>query len=174
MTGGQGLLSPGQRMLCGLGAGMSVKVFFLYYKLYIYFLSGMTEAVLVVTWIETLKVRLIADQKKPQPRFRGLYHAAATIVREEVRGEVVKEQSSTIQCSGLCWCLQGCGTHCLQTGVKPSYPVLHDGVSERTLHRWRSQCPCSLLSCGSLWSHSRYLEVVYAILKLTNVTFRWR
>ena len=39
MTGGQGVLSPGQRMVCGLGAGM-------------------TEAVLVVTWIETLKVRL--------------------------------------------------------------------------------------------------------------------
>ena len=65
VTGGQGVLSPGQRMVCGLGAGM-------------------TEAVLVVTWIETLKVRLIADQKKPKPRFRGLYHAAATIVREEV------------------------------------------------------------------------------------------
>ena len=56
------MLSPGQRMVCGLGAGM-------------------TEAVLVVTWIETL----IADQKKPKPRFRGLFHAAATIVREEVR-----------------------------------------------------------------------------------------
>ena len=65
VTGGQGVLSPGQRMVCGLGAGM-------------------TEAVLVVTWIETLKVRLIADQKKPKPRFRGLCHAAATIVREEV------------------------------------------------------------------------------------------
>ena len=66
VSGGQGVLSPGQRMLCGLGAGV-------------------TEAVLVVTWIETLKVRLIADQRKAKPRFRGLYHAAATIVREEVR-----------------------------------------------------------------------------------------
>ena len=37
MTGGRGLLSSGQRMVCGLGAGV-------------------TEAVLVVTWIETLKV----------------------------------------------------------------------------------------------------------------------
>ena len=56
------MLSPGQRMVCGLGAGM-------------------TEAVLVVTWIETL----IADQKKPKPRFRGLCHAAAKIISEEVR-----------------------------------------------------------------------------------------
>ena len=40
VSGGRGVLSPGQRMLCGLGAGV-------------------TEAVLVVTWIETLKVRII-------------------------------------------------------------------------------------------------------------------
>ena len=63
---GQGVLTPGQRMMCGLGAGVM-------------------EAVMVVTWIETLKVRLIADQRKAKPRFRGLYHAATTIAREEVR-----------------------------------------------------------------------------------------
>ena len=38
VSGGRGVLSPGQRMLCGLGAGV-------------------TEAVLVVTWIETLKAQ---------------------------------------------------------------------------------------------------------------------
>ena len=47
--------------------------------------AGVTEAVLVVTKIETLKVMMIADQRKEKPRFRGLHHAAATIVREEVR-----------------------------------------------------------------------------------------
>ena len=52
-------------MLCGLGAGVA-------------------EATLVVTWIETLKVRLIADQRRKEPRFRGLFHAASTIVKEEV------------------------------------------------------------------------------------------
>lgn len=77
VTGGQGVLSPGQRMVCGLGAGM-------------------TEAVLVVTWIETLKVRLIADQKKPKPRFRGLYHAAATIVREEGLTGIYKGVGPTV------------------------------------------------------------------------------
>ena len=60
VTGGEGVLSPVQRMMCGLGAGM-------------------TEAALVVTWIETLKVRLIVDQKKTK-RFRGLYHAAASML----------------------------------------------------------------------------------------------
>ena len=39
VTGGEGVLSPVQRMMCGLGAGM-------------------TEAALVVTWIETLKVTI--------------------------------------------------------------------------------------------------------------------
>ena len=43
VSGGQGVLSPGQRMLCGLGAGV-------------------TEAVLVVTWIETLKAQLRSER----------------------------------------------------------------------------------------------------------------
>ena len=29
-------------------------------------------------------MRLIADQRRKVPRFRGLYHAAVTILREEV------------------------------------------------------------------------------------------
>ena len=98
MTGGQGVLSPGQRMVCGLGAGT-------------------TEAVLVVTWIETLKVRLIADQKKPKPRFRGLCHAAATIVREELSEPLKQcfESSLDWNClfSGFDWYLQGRWTHSL-------------------------------------------------------------
>ena len=65
VSGGQGQLSPVSRMLCGLGAGVA-------------------EATLVVTWIETLKVRLIADQRRKMPKYRGLFHAASTIVREEV------------------------------------------------------------------------------------------
>jgi len=64
VSGGQGSLSPVSRMFCGLGAGVA-------------------EATLVVTWIETLKVRLIADQRRKVPKFRGLYHAAITILREE-------------------------------------------------------------------------------------------
>ena len=60
-----GQLSPLGRLGCGLGAGVA-------------------EATLVVTWVETLKVRLISDQKKKNPQFRGLAHAASTILRTEV------------------------------------------------------------------------------------------
>jgi len=77
VSGGQGVLSPGQRMVCGLGAGV-------------------TEAVLVVTWIETLKVRLISDQRKEKPRFRGLHHAAVTIVREEGLTGIYKGVGPTV------------------------------------------------------------------------------
>ena len=65
LAGPDGQLSPVSRMLCGLCAGVA-------------------EATLVVTWIETLKVRLINDQRRKKPRFRGLAHAATTIIREEV------------------------------------------------------------------------------------------
>eukprot|EP01087_Luapelamoeba_hula_P008603 TRINITY_DN2161_c0_g1_i1.p1 TRINITY_DN2161_c0_g1~~TRINITY_DN2161_c0_g1_i1.p1 ORF type:complete len:213 (-),score=16.07 TRINITY_DN2161_c0_g1_i1:125-763(-) len=46
-------------------------------------LGGMCEAVLVVTPQETMKVRLIHDQLSPNPRFRGFFHGASTIVREQ-------------------------------------------------------------------------------------------
>jgi len=63
-SGPEGQLSPAKRMLCGL-------------------CTGITEAALVVTWIETLKVRLISDQRRKVPRYRGLVHAASSIVRQE-------------------------------------------------------------------------------------------
>ena len=54
------------RLGCGLGAGVA-------------------EATLVVTWVETLKVRLISDQRKKVPQYRGLAHAASSIIKTEVR-----------------------------------------------------------------------------------------
>ena len=65
-VGSDGQLSPVRRMVCGLCAGVA-------------------EAALVVTWIETLKVRLISDQRRRVPRYRGLAHAATSIARTEVR-----------------------------------------------------------------------------------------
>jgi len=64
LGGADGQLSPIKRMLCGLCAGVA-------------------EAALVVTWIETLKVRLISDQRRRVPRYRGLAHAATSIARTE-------------------------------------------------------------------------------------------
>merc|ERR1712055_767025 len=55
-----GELSPVARLGCGLGAGVA-------------------EATLVVTWVETLKVRLISDQRKKVPQYRGL---APTILKQ--------------------------------------------------------------------------------------------
>jgi hypothetical protein len=47
----QGNLSPGARLLCGLGAGVS-------------------EAILAVTPMETVKVKFIADQRSSNPQFK--------------------------------------------------------------------------------------------------------
>ena len=65
-AGKDGQLSPLSRLGCGLGAGVA-------------------EATLVVTWVETLKVRLISDQRKKTPQYRGLVHAASSIIRQEVK-----------------------------------------------------------------------------------------
>eukprot|EP00092_Neocalanus_flemingeri_P017642 GFUD01019085.1.p1 GENE.GFUD01019085.1~~GFUD01019085.1.p1 ORF type:complete len:327 (+),score=69.73 GFUD01019085.1:84-1064(+) len=63
-AGPNGQLSAAGTLGCGLGAGV-------------------VEAVLVVTWVETLKVRLISDQRKKVPQYRGLIHAASSILRQE-------------------------------------------------------------------------------------------
>ncbi|KAI0299030.1 mitochondrial tricarboxylate transporter [Multifurca ochricompacta] len=45
--------------------------------------AGVMEAIFAVTPSETIKTKLIDDAKRPQPRFRGLLHGTASIVREE-------------------------------------------------------------------------------------------
>ena len=60
----QGNLAPVSRLLCGLGAGIS-------------------EAILAVTPMETVKVKFINDQRSAKPRFRGFYHGLSTIIREQ-------------------------------------------------------------------------------------------
>lgn len=65
-----GTLSPGGRLLCGLGAGVS-------------------EAALAVTPMETVKVKFINDQRSANPRFKGFFHGV---------GLIVKEQGALINC----------------------------------------------------------------------------
>ncbi len=43
----------------------------------------MTEAVVVVCPMETVKVKLIHDQNRAQPQYRGLMHGVGTIVKQE-------------------------------------------------------------------------------------------
>jgi len=60
----RGNLSPVSRLLCGLGAGVS-------------------EAILAVTPMETVKVKFIADQRSANPRYKGFFHGVRHIVAKE-------------------------------------------------------------------------------------------
>jgi len=67
-VGNDGTLSPGQRLLCGLGAGIS-------------------EAIFAVTPMETVKVKFINDQTSANPKFRGFFHGVRSIIATEgIRG----------------------------------------------------------------------------------------
>lgn len=64
----RGNLSPLNRMLCGLGAGVA-------------------EAVFAVTPMETLKVKFINDQQSAKPKYKGFFHGVRYIIREQgIRG----------------------------------------------------------------------------------------
>ncbi|KAF8346646.1 mitochondrial tricarboxylate transporter [Amanita rubescens] len=60
----EGKVSAPRSLLAGLGAGMM-------------------EAIFAVTPSETIKTKLIDDAKRPNPRYKGLVHGTACIVREE-------------------------------------------------------------------------------------------
>lgn len=64
MVDEKGNLSPGSRLLCGLGAGVS-------------------EAILAVTPMETVKVKFINDQRSPNPKFRGFFHGVRCILADQ-------------------------------------------------------------------------------------------
>lgn len=60
------------------------------------FIGGFTEAVLVTTVQETMKVRLIHDRLSPNPRFRNTLHGVTTIVKEQGIGGIYKGLGPTI------------------------------------------------------------------------------
>ncbi|XP_030747420.1 putative tricarboxylate transport protein, mitochondrial [Sitophilus oryzae] len=72
-----GTLSPGGRLLCGLGAGVC-------------------EAILAVTPMETIKVKFINDQRSGSPRFRGFFHGVGVIIKEQGVGGIYKGLTATI------------------------------------------------------------------------------
>ena len=59
-----GQLSQPRRLLAGLGAGVS-------------------EAIIIVCPMETIKVKFIHDQTQPNPRYRGFFHGVRTIIKQE-------------------------------------------------------------------------------------------
>lgn len=60
------------------------------------FFGGLSEAVLVTTVQETMKVRLIHDKLSPTPRFRNTFHGVTTIIKEQGVGGVYKGLLPTI------------------------------------------------------------------------------
>jgi solute carrier family 25 citrate transporter 1 len=73
----KGKLNKARTLLAGLGAGV-------------------TEAVLVVCPAETLKVKFIHDQNSATPKYRGFFHGAATIVKQEGFGGIYKGLVPTV------------------------------------------------------------------------------
>ena len=64
MADSKGNLTRPQTLLCGLGAGVS-------------------EAILIVCPMETIKVKFIHDQTQAQPKYRGFMHGIKEIVKEQ-------------------------------------------------------------------------------------------
>jgi solute carrier family 25 citrate transporter 1 len=53
-------------------------------------LSGITEAVMVVTPTETIKTKLIDDQNSSKPRFRNAVHGTKLIIAEQGIGGIYR------------------------------------------------------------------------------------
>jgi solute carrier family 25 (mitochondrial citrate transporter), member 1 len=78
LQGNDPKLTQGKTMLAGLGAGVS-------------------EAILAVTPMETVKTKMIHDQNRPEgPRYRGLAHGVRTIIKEEGIGGVYRGLTPTM------------------------------------------------------------------------------
>ena len=60
------------------------------------FCGGFTEALLVTTAQETMKVRLIHDRLSDNPRFRNTFHGISTIVKEQGVSGIYKGLVPTI------------------------------------------------------------------------------
>lgn len=71
MVDDKGKLTQVQTLLCGLGAGM-------------------TEAVVIVCPMETVKVKFIHDQTQANPKFKGFFSGVSTIIKTEGKASFVK------------------------------------------------------------------------------------
>lgn len=45
--------------------------------------AGVSEAILAVTPMETLKVKFINDQTSANPHYRGFFHGVSQIIKEQ-------------------------------------------------------------------------------------------
>jgi len=60
----QGVLTAGRTLVAGM-------------------MTGLVEATLVVTPVETMKTVLISDQNSANPKYRGLLHGVRTVIAEQ-------------------------------------------------------------------------------------------
>lgn len=58
--------------------------------------AGMTEAVVVVCPMETVKVKLIHDQMQPNPKYKGLIDGVSQIIKKEGISGIYKGLTATI------------------------------------------------------------------------------
>jgi len=148
----QGTLSPGDRLLCGLGAGVC-------------------EAIFAVTPMETVKVKFINDQRSANPRFKGFFHGVSLIVKEQ--GQFFTNSAWIFQYSQANYVydfrhhghISGTDSHHHQTRQQPGHPILCDGDVQRLVQRRRPQQTsaktgggrlwCCCWSCFCLWKHAR-------------------
>lgn len=111
-----GNLSPGKRLLCGLGAGVA-------------------EAIFAVTPMETVKVKFINDQRSAKPQFKGFYHGVRTIIKNEGKQYLHKPKhvlTSKLLSSLICDVrnprnLPRSDGYDHETRVQSSNPLLRDG-----------------------------------------------
>ncbi|EDW80791.1 uncharacterized protein Dwil_GK11377 [Drosophila willistoni] len=95
------------------------------------FLAGLTEAVLVVTPMETIKVKLINDNRSPNPKYRGLFHGVTEIVKAEGIGGIYKGLLPTMVKQGTNQAIRFCVLFALKdmyTGNDPNKSVPKLGV----------------------------------------------
>ena len=45
--------------------------------------AGVTEAIVIVCPMETIKVKFIHDQTQPKPKYKGFFHGVRTIIKQE-------------------------------------------------------------------------------------------
>lgn len=89
----KGKLTSTRTMLAGLGAGI-------------------TEAIVAVTPMETVKTKFIHDQNSKTPKYRGLVHGVGVIIKEEGIGGVYRGLVPTMAKQG---CNQACRFYVFNT-----------------------------------------------------------
>lgn len=99
-------------------------------------LAGVSEAVLAVTPMETVKTKLIHDQNSANPQYRGLFHGVTTMVRNEGLGAIYKGVVPTM-------CKQGGNQMVRFSAYNVLQDLLKGGDSSKDLG------PTAAFACGS-------------------------